>query len=187
LGVSRIIAPSAVGSLQEKYKPGDIVLPNQFVDFTKKREYTFYDEGQVCHVSCADPFCNDLSDIFLKTSKELKYNVHEGSTYICIEGPRFSTRAESKFFKDVLHGDIIGMTLVPECVLAREMQICYISIATITDYDVWYENPVSSKEILEVLAKNAVKIKELLGALIAAIPETRNRCRCNSTLSDAMV
>lgn len=187
LGVSRIIAPSAVGSLQEKYKPGDIVLPNQFVDFTKKREYTFYDEGQVCHVSCADPFCNDLSDIFLKTSRELKYNVHEGSTYICIEGPRFSTRAESKFFKDVLHGDIIGMTLVPECVLAREMQICYISIATITDYDVWYENPVSSKEILEVLAKNAVKIKELLGALIAAIPETRNRCRCNSTLSDAMV
>jgi len=187
LGVSRIIAPSAVGSLQEKYRPGDIVLPNQFVDFTKKREYTFYDEGQVCHVSCADPFCNDLRNIFLKTSKELKYDVREGCTYICIEGPRFSTRSESKFFKDVLHGDIIGMTLVPECVLAREMQICYISIATVTDYDVWYENPVSSKEILEVLAKNAIKIKELLGVLIAAIPETRNRCKCKSALSDAMV
>jgi 5'-methylthioadenosine phosphorylase len=113
--------------------------------------------------------------------------VHDGSTYVCIEGPRFSTRAESKFFKDVLHGDIIGMTLVPECVLAREMQICYMSIATVTDYDVWYENPVSSKEILEVLAKNAKKIKELLGAFIPAIPETRNKCTCNSALSDAMV
>jgi 5'-methylthioadenosine phosphorylase len=187
LGVSRIIAPSAVGSLQEKYKPGDIVLPNQFVDFTKKREYTFYDEGQVCHISCADPFCNELRDVFLNTSNKLKYNVHDGSTYICIEGPRFSTKAESKFFKDVLHGDIIGMTLVPECVLAREMQICYMSIATVTDYDVWYENPVSSKEILEVLAKNTKKTKELLGALIPAIPETRNKCNCKNALSDAMV
>jgi 5'-methylthioadenosine phosphorylase len=187
LGVSRIIAPSAVGSLQEEYKPGDIVLPNQFVDFTKKREYTFYDEGQVCHISCADPFCNELRDVFLKASNKLKYNVNDGSTYICIEGPRFSTKAESKFFKDVLHGDIIGMTLVPECVLAREMQICYLSIATVTDYDVWYEHPVSSKEILEVLAKNTKKTKELLGALIPAIPETRNECNCKNALSDAMV
>ena len=187
LGVSRIIAPSAVGSLQDQYKPGDIVLPDQFIDFTKRREYTFYDEGQVCHVSCADPFCNELRAIFLNTGKRLKYNVRDGSTYICIEGPRFSTRAESKYFKDILHGDIIGMTLVPECILAREMQICYMSIATVTDYDVWYENPVSSREILEVLTKNANRTKELLTALIPSIPETRNKCKCKTALQDAMV
>jgi 5'-methylthioadenosine phosphorylase len=187
LGVSRIIAPSAVGSLQDKYKPGDIVLPDQFIDFTKTREYTFYDEGQVCHVSCADPFCNELREISLNIGKRLKYNVHDGSTYICIEGPRFSTRAESKYFKDILHGDIIGMTLVPECILAREMQICYMSIATVTDYDVWYENPVSSREILEVLTKNANRTKELLTALIPSIPETRNKCKCKTALQDAMV
>ena len=187
LGVSRIIAPSAVGSLQDRYKPGDIVLPDQFIDFTKRREYTFYDEGQVCHVSCADPFCNELREILLNIAKQLKYNVHDGSTYICIEGPRFSTRAESKYFKDILHGDIIGMTLVPECILAREMQICYMSIATVTDYDVWYENPVSSREILEVLTKNANRTKELLTALIPSIPETRNMCKCKTALQDAMV
>lgn len=187
LGVTRIIAPSAVGSLQDNYKPGDIVLPEQFIDFTKRRVYTFYDEGEVCHVSCADPFCNELGEIFLKVGKQLNCNVHAGATYICIEGPRFSTRAESKYFKDILHGDIIGMTLIPECILAREMQICYVSIATVTDYDVWYENPVSSREILEALTKNASKIKELLAKFIPSIPESRNKCNCKNALQDAMV
>jgi len=187
LGVSRIIAPSAVGSLQDAYKPGDIVLPDQFIDFTKRRDYTFYDEGKVCHVSCADPFCNELREMLLKVGKQLNTNVHNGSNYICIEGPRFSTRAESKYFREILRGDIIGMTLVPECVLAREMEICYVSIATVTDYDVWYENPVSSKEILEVLTKNANKIKELLAAFIPSIPDSRNKCKCGNSLHDAMV
>jgi 5'-methylthioadenosine phosphorylase len=187
LGVSRIIAPSAVGSLQNNFKPGDIVLPDQFIDFTKQREYTFYDEGKVCHVSCADPFCNELRDVFVRAGKQLDYNVHDGSTYICIEGPRFSTRAESKYFKEILNGDIIGMTLIPECVLSREMEICYISIATITDYDVWYENAVSSREILDVLTKNANKIKDLLSAFIPSIPKIRNKCKCKFALQDAMV
>jgi len=187
LGVSRIIAPSAVGSLQDAYKPGDIVLPDQFIDFTKGRYYTFYDEGKVCHVSCADPFCNELREVFLNVGKQLNTKVHNGSNYICIEGPRFSTRAESKYFREILHGDIIGMTLVPECVLAREMEICYVSIATVTDYDVWYENPVTSKEILEVLTKNANKIKELLAAFIPSIPNSRNKCKCGNALHDAMV
>ncbi|MDW0218358.1 MAG: S-methyl-5'-thioadenosine phosphorylase [Nitrososphaeraceae archaeon] len=187
LGVSRIIAPSAVGSLQDAYKPGDIVLPDQFIDFTKGRDYTFYDEGKVCHVSCADPFCNELREVFLNVGKQLNTKVHNGSNYICIEGPRFSTRAESKYFREILHGDIIGMTLVPECVLAREMEICYVSIATVTDYDVWYENPVSSKEILGVLTKNANKIKELLAAFIPSIPISRNKCKCGNALHDAMV
>ena len=185
--MSRIIAPSAVGSLQDAYKPGDIVLPDQFIDFTKGRDYTFYDEGKVCHVSCADPFCNELREVLLNIGKQLNTNVHNGSNYICIEGPRFSTRAESKYFREILHGDIIGMTLVPECVLAREMEICYVSIATVTDYDVWYENPVSSKEILEVLTKNANKIKELLAAFIPSIPISRNKCKCGNALHDAMV
>jgi len=187
LGVSRIIAPSAVGSLQDAYKPGDIVLPDQFIDFTKRRDYTFYDEGKVCHISCGDPFCNELREMLLKVGKQLNTNVHNGSNYICIEGPRFSTRAESKYFREILRGDIIGMTLVPECVLAREMEICYVSIATVTDYDVWYENPVSSKEILEVLTKNANKIKELLAAFIPSIPDSRNKCKCGNALNDAMV
>jgi|SRR6266487_552952 5'-methylthioadenosine phosphorylase len=187
LGVSRIIAPSAVGSLQNNYKPGDIVLPDQFIDFTKKREYTFYDEGQVYHVSCADPFCNELRSLFLKVSKNNGYEVHDGSSYICIEGPRFSTRAESKYFKEILKGDIIGMTLVPECVLSREMEICYVPIATVTDYDVWYENPVSSREILDVLSKNANKIKDLLSKFIPTIPKIRKECKCESALADAMV
>ena len=187
LGVSRIIAPSAVGSLQDAYKPGDIVLPDQFIDFTKRRDYTFYNEGKVCHISCADPFCNELRAMLLKVGKQLNTNVHNGSNYICIEGPRFSTRAESKYFREILRGDIIGMTLVPECVLAREMEICYVSIATVTDYDVWYENPVSSKEILEVLTKNATKIKELLAAFIPSIPDSRNKCKCRNALNDAMV
>jgi 5'-methylthioadenosine phosphorylase len=125
--------------------------------------------------------------MLLKVGKQLNTNVHNGSNYICIEGPRFSTRAESKYFREILHGDIIGMTLVPECVLAREMEICYVSIATVTDYDVWYENPVSSKEILEVLTKNANKIKELLAAFIPSIPISRNKCKCGNALHDAMV
>ncbi|OLC22613.1 MAG: 5'-methylthioadenosine phosphorylase, partial [Thaumarchaeota archaeon 13_1_40CM_4_48_7] len=114
LGVKRIIAPSAVGSLQEGYKPGDIAIPDQFIDFTKKRQYTFYDGGQVCHVSVADPFCPELRNTAIDRMKKLKFPMHNKATYVCIEGPRFSTRVESKFFRDVLKADIIGMTLVPE-------------------------------------------------------------------------
>ena len=187
IGVTRIIAPSAVGSLQDSFKPGDIVLSDQFIDFTKRREYSFYDEGKVYHISSADPFCNELRQIFLSVGDQLHYDVHDQATYICIEGPRFSTRAESKYYKEILHGDIIGMTLVPECVLARELEICYMSIATVTDYDVWFENPVSSKEILQVLTKNSRKIKDLLARYIPLIPESRDKCKCKIALKDAMV
>lgn len=187
LGVRRIIAPSAVGSLQEGYRPGDIALPDQFVDFTKGREYTFYDGGQVAHVSMADPFCPELRDVAAGTIKKLGFEFQEKATYVCVEGPRFSTRAESKFFRDVMKADIIGMTLVPECTLAREAEICYLSIATVTDYDVWADIPVSSKEVIETLHKNVEKTKKLVAELIPAVPLERTKCACGSALEGALL
>lgn len=187
LGVKRIIAPSAVGSLQEGYKPGDIAIPDQFIDFTKKRQYTFYDGGQVCHVSVADPFCPELCNVAIDVMKKLKFPMHNKATYVCIEGPRFSTRAESKFFRDVLKADIIGMTLVPEVNLAREAEICYVSVATVTDYDVWADKPVSSAEIIETLAKNVEKTKKLIADLVPAIPASRMKCGCGNALEGALL
>ena len=187
LRVKRIIAPSAVGSLQEGYKPGDIVIPDQFIDFTKKRQYTFYDGGQVCHVSVADPFCSEVRSIAIDRIKKMKFTMHDRATYVCIEGPRFSTRAESKFFRDVMKADIIGMTLVPEVNLAREAEICYTSIATVTDYDAWADHPVTSAEIIETLSKNVEKTKKLIADLVLAIPAARKKCACGSALENALL
>ncbi|VFJ13050.1 S-methyl-5'-thioadenosine phosphorylase [Candidatus Nitrosocosmicus franklandus] len=187
LGVKRIIAPSAVGSLNYEYKPGDILLPDQFIDFTKKRAYTFYDGPQVCHISVADPLCSDLRTLAKRCLSELNIRYHDKGTYICIEGPRFSTRAESKMYRDILHADIIGMTLVPECILARESEICYLSISTITDYDVWANQPVSSKEILETLHKNVETTKNLLSKMIPLVTEERVNCSCGNALNDALL
>ncbi|HXV45145.1 MAG TPA: S-methyl-5'-thioadenosine phosphorylase [Nitrososphaera sp.] len=186
LGVKRIIAPSAVGSLKEAFKPGDIAIPDQFIDFTKKRQYTFYDGGQVCHVSVADPFCPELRNIAIDRIKKLGFPLHGNATYVCIEGPRFSTRAESRFFRDV-KADIIGMTLVPEVSLAREAEICYTSIATVTDYDVWADHPVTSSEIIETLAKNVEKTKKLIADMVPAIPAARKKCACGSALEGALL
>ncbi len=184
LGVRRILAPAAVGSLREDIIPGSIVIPDQFVDLTKKREYTFYDGGEVCHISVADPFCLQLRPIVIKKAKVLGLNVHEKGTYICIEGPRYSTRAESRFFRDYIKADIIGMTLVPEVILAREMEICYVSIATVTDYDVWAEKPVSTQEVIDTLKKNIANTKMLLKNIIEDIPLERD-CICKDALKDA--
>jgi 5'-methylthioadenosine phosphorylase len=187
LGVRRIVAPSAVGSLGYDYKPGDIALPDQFIDFTKSRQYTFYDGGQVAHVSMADPFCPELRGVAADTVKKLKLPFQQKATYVCIEGPRFSTRAESKFFRDVMKADIIGMTLVPECTLAREAEICYLSVATVTDYDVWSDVPVTSSEIIETLHKNVEKTKKLVAELIPAIPLERAKCACGSALEGSLL
>lgn len=187
LGISRIIAPSAVGSLQEIYKPGNIVLPDQFIDLTKNRTYSFFDGNQVCHVSCADPFCSEMISIAYQTSRRLGYETHDKGTYICIEGPRFSTRAESRYYRDVIHGDIIGMTLIPECILALEQQLCYLSIATVTDYDVWSERAVTSSQIIDVLSKNTEKISKLVLALLREIPKNRKKCLCYKSLENALV
>jgi 5'-methylthioadenosine phosphorylase len=187
LGVKRIIAPSAVGSLGFDYKPGHIALPDQFIDFTKSREYTFYDGGQVAHVSMADPFCPEIRDVAAKVIEKLNFPFQRKATYVCIEGPRFSTRSESKFFRDIMKADIIGMTLVPEVTLAREAEICYLSVATVTDYDVWADVPVTSKEIIETLHKNVEKTKKLVAELIPVIPTERTKCSCGSALEGALL
>ena len=130
LGAEIVISPCAVGSLKEEYRPGDLVIVDQFIDMTKKRDYTFFDSKTV-HISIADPFCHDLAKIFADAAEEMKIRYHKKGTYICIEGPRFSTRAESNMFRNF--ADIIGMTVVPECQLARELGMCYCSLATVTD------------------------------------------------------
>ena len=183
LGVKRIIAPSAVGSLKEEFEPGNFALPSQFIDFTKSRKGTFSEDGRVIHISVADPFCPELQNIILDTVNEQQVKIHNNATYVCIEGPRFSTKAESKFFKST-GADIIGMTLVPECQLAREAQICYASISTVTDYDVWAEKPVTAKEVMETLSKNVEITKKILTVLIDKIPETKS-CSCEKALEEA--
>src|SRR5574342_395486 len=174
MGIKRIIAPSAVGSLKEKLKPGDFALPTQFIDFTKSRKYSFFEGDKVIHISVADPFCPELQSAVSKAADKMNIRMHKNCTYVCIEGPRFSTRAESKFYKEVIGADIIGMTLVPECQLAREAQMCYVSVSTVTDYDVWDEKPVTAKEVIATLTKNVENTKKLLTLLPDLIPQHRS-------------
>jgi 5'-methylthioadenosine phosphorylase len=187
LGVKWVISVSAVGSLREDYKPGDFVIPDQFIDMTKKREYTFFDGPVVAHVSMADPFCEDLRKLAFETAKELGIPVHGKGTYVCIEGPRFSTRAESRVWKDVFKADIIGMTLVPEVNLACEAQMCYATVAMITDYDVWAERPVTAQEVIETMKRNTENAKKLLYELIPKIPEEPKECSCCNSLENALL
>ena len=183
LGVTRIIAPSAVGSLKEEVEPGHFALPTQFLDFTKAREGSFSEMGRVIHISVADPFCPELQSSILDVVKNQDFKIHKDCTYVCIQGPRFSTKAESKFYRTT-GAEIIGMTLVPECQLAREAQMCYASISTVTDYDVWAEKPVTAKEVLETLSKNVERTKRVLTELIEKIPKTRS-CSCAKALEEA--
>ncbi len=184
IGVERVIGISAVGSLQKNIEPGTIALPDQFFDYTKGRNYTFFDGPEVFHISMADPFCPEIMEVFHKTLLELRIKSIKGGTYVCIEGPRFSTRSESRFFRTV--GDVIGMTLVPEINLAREKEMCYVTLATVTDYDVWADIPVSSKEVVRVMKESEENIKKVLSAALPRIPEERH-CRCGSVLKEAGV
>ncbi len=184
LGVERIISACAVGSLKEELKPGHIVIPDQFIDFTKKRDYTFYDGGRTVHVSTADPFCPELSSIFSEETKKLAIPHHDGGTYITVEGPRFSTRAESRMFRNF--ADIIGMTLNPEVQLAREKEMCYVCLAMITDYDVWAEKPVDVEEIIRTFAKNVHQVKDILKAALPRLKDDRE-CGCGEALRNAEI
>ncbi len=184
MGIKRVIAPSAVGSLKKELKPSDFVLPSQFLDFTKSRKNSFFEENKVIHISVADPFCPELQNAVSEAAKKMHLKIHKNCTYVCIEGPRFSTKAESKFYKEVVGADIIGMTLVPECQLAREAQMCYVSISTVTDYDVWAEKPVTAKEVMETLTKNIEITKKILSILLDFIPQKRS-CNCEKALSEA--
>jgi len=185
LGVTRILAPSAVGSLREEYKPGDIVFVDQFIDRTTRREESFYTENKVCHISVAEPMCPEVRRTLIEVAKNTGIGAHTTGTYVCIEGPRFSTKAESKMFQN-WGADVIGMTLVPECVLAREAEICYASIATVTDYDVWKDHPVSAEEVLTRMKTNLEKVKRIIAETVAAMPRERS-CGCKNALQNAFV
>jgi 5'-methylthioadenosine phosphorylase len=185
LGVKRILAPSAVGSLKENIKPGDIVIIDQFIDRTTKREQSFYEGPQICHISVDEPMCYELRKVLSDVSKKNSIRFHGKGTYVCIEGPRFSTKAESFLFRS-WGADVIGMTLVPECVLAREAELCYASIATVTDYDVWRDQPVSVDEIMKTMKENINKIRKIISDTILKIPMERN-CECKNALENALL
>lgn len=184
LGADTILSVSSVGSLQHELKPGEFVLPTQFVDFTKQRPTTFYDGGKTYHVSMADPFCPQLLSEAAAAGKSVDAPFHAGKTYVCVEGPRFSTRAESRFFQGF--ADIIGMTLVPEVTLARERALCYGLLAMVTDYDVWAEHPVDAHEIVRVLQANVARMQSVVGALLPRLDAPRT-CACAHALDTAGV
>lgn len=185
LGVQRILAASTVGSLREDYKPGDLVFVDQFLDRTTRREQSFFTGPNVCHISVAEPTCQELRNILTRVAERMKINYHKTGTYVCIEGPRFSTKAESKMFRG-WGADVVGMTLVPECVLAREAEICYASIAIVTDYDVWKDHPVSAEDVARTMKENIKKVKQLIAETIAEIPDERT-CGCKDALQSASV
>jgi 5'-methylthioadenosine phosphorylase len=184
LGVTRILAPCAVGSLQENIKPGEFVFADQFVDHTKSRKYTFYEGPQVCHISVAEPFCSELRDSLIACAKKMKLPHHENGTYVTIEGPRFSTKAESRIFRN--YGSVIGMTLSPECILAREAQVCYAPIASVTDYDSFASKPVDAAEVIATMKHNAEKVRQLVTEVVSKIPKER-KCACKTALEGALL
>jgi 5'-methylthioadenosine phosphorylase len=185
LGVQRILAPSTVGSLREEFKPGDVVFVDQFIDRTTRREQSFYAGKQVCHISVAEPMCPELRRILMEATDDINVSAHDTGMYVCIEGPRFSTRAESRLFR-AWGADVVGMTLVPECVLAREAEICYCSIATVTDYDAWKDQPVTVNEVLKTMKANVEKVKSIIVEAIPNIPRERS-CNCKNALQNALV
>ena len=186
LGVTSILAPAAVGSLQEDYEPGDLVFVDQFIDRTRGRRDTFYEGGQVCHVSTADPVCPALHGLLCERAKELNLRAHERGTYVCIQGPRFSTRAESNVFRS-WGAEVIGMTMYPECVLAREAEICYATIAMVTDYDCWMTGRVvDGEEVVRTMRENMGKVQKLLSDVIPRIPPDRD-CPCGHALDGAIM
>jgi 5'-methylthioadenosine phosphorylase len=188
LGVKWILAPQAVGSLQENYRPGEIVFADQFIDRTWGRPTTFYDGPEVCHISVAEPFCSDLRKLLAEKTRQLGYGMHDSGTYVCIQGPRFSTKAESKAFQQ-WNGHIIGMTAVPECVLAREAEICYASIGMVTDYDVWKEHVVTIEAIVKVMKENNDKVKNLIAEITPEVPKLLGdrKCECATALKTGLM
>jgi len=187
LGVEYILSASAVGSLKEEYKPADIVIPDQFFDRTKGRPSTFFGRGLVGHVSFAHPFCRILSGITHDTGTKAGITIHKGGTYVCMEGPQFSTLAESKLYRS-WGMDIIGMTNLQEAKLAREAEICYTTIALVTDYDCWHpdHDSVTVEMVMSTLSKNAATAQEIIAGAVARLPYERT-CECASALKYALV
>ncbi len=184
LGVERIIGLGAVGSLREDVRPGDAVVCDQFIDMTKTRKYSFYNYGKAVHISTADPFCEDMRKLSVDTLRRIGNRFHDKGCYVCIEGPRFSTRAESLLWRS-MGGDVIGMTLIPEAVLAKELELCYLSLAMVTDYDAWKERPVTFDEVVRTMKESNRKVMEFLKSFVPLIPKERD-CACKSSLEGAV-
>ncbi len=182
LGVERVIASNAVGSLREDLEPRTLVIPDQLFDRTRHRTYSFFGDGMVVHQGFADPFCPDLSATLAEAAESATdAAVERGGTYVTIEGPQFSTRAESEFYRDQGF-DVIGMTAIPEAKLAREAELCYATVAGITDWDVWKtDSQVSLEEVLENAAHNESAIQSVVGAAIESLADERN-CDCGTAL-----
>jgi len=187
LGVEHIIAVNTVGSFKSEIKPGNLVIPDQLIDRTRQRVNTFFGEGIVVHIPFAEPFCPTLSQILYQAAKETGANVHPKGTYVAMEGPAFSTRAESRLYRS-WGADIIGMTALPEAKLAREAEICYAIIAGVTDYDSWQEKgePFTVDTILNTLRLNTDTIKKIVRLAVARIPRNRD-CGCATALKDAII
>jgi 5'-methylthioadenosine phosphorylase len=187
LGVERILSLSAVGSLKEEHKPMDFVLPDQFIDRTRGRVSTFFGEGLVAHVSFAHPVCGQLAKVAKAAAQTSGVNAKAGGTYVCMEGPAFSTLAESNLYRS-WGADVIGMTNLQEAKLAREAEICYVTIAMVTDYDCWHpdHDAVTVDQIIAVLHKNAENASKLVAAAVAAMPAERT-CKCGSALAHALI
>jgi 5'-methylthioadenosine phosphorylase len=187
LGVQWIIGVSAVGSMKESIHPGDMIIPDQFIDRTTGRPSTFFSDGIAGHVSFADPVCPELSEILHQAGKEAGATVQKGGISLCIEGPQFSTRAESRLYR-AWGVDVIGMTNLPEAKLAREAEICYATIAFVTDYDCWYgeAGDVSVTEILRILSESTKTAKSAIRRALGRIPD-RRECPCATALQHALI
>lgn len=189
LDVTHVLAVSAVGIMREEIAPGDMIVPDQLFDRTKDtRPSTFFGEGIVGHVSMADPFCDELRQLALAAAKSSGATVHDGGTYVCMEGPQFSTRAESHFYRDAVKATVIGMTAIPEAKLAREAEICYAMLAMGTDYDCWHEEEedVSVGTVLETLKKNAELANTIVKQTATLLPATSD-CECLSAARCAII
>src|SRR5215813_5341710 len=187
LGVERIVSISAVGSLKEEHKPLDFVIPDQFFDRTRHRVDTFFGGGVVAHISFADPICPEVSKVVESACRKAAVNVKYGGTYLCMEGPQFSTRAESNIYRS-WGMDVIGMTNLQEAKLAREAEICYATVAMVTDYDCWHprHDAVTVDQVVAVLLKNAENACKVVSETVAHVPQQRS-CKCGSALAHAIL
>ena len=187
LGVERVVSVSAVGSLKEEVRPLDLVIPNQLIDRTRQRQTSFFDEGLVVHVAFADPFCPELSHLLAEVASEIGATVHEGGTYVVMEGPQFSTKAESHLYRS-WGASVIGMTALPEAKLVREAEMCYATLACATDYDCWHETgeSVTVEMVIATLLRNVATSKSILAQLLPRLSGARS-CSCGTALESAIL
>ena len=187
LGVSHVISISAVGSMKESIRPGDVVIPDQFIDLTKRRPSTFFENGIVAHVAFGEPVCAELGQALCSSAKQVGATVHPQGTYLCMEGPQFSTKAESQLYRQ-WGVDVIGMTNMPEAKLAREAELSYATVALVTDYDCWHETEgaVTVEAVLATLHRNVALAKQILRAVMPVFADLRS-CTCHRALENAIL